>query len=1064
MNKRKSIPKSSLVLAVTMATTLCMSACSKTVDSGQHAVWQEQETEAEQSQTSWEEMLEEETLQTETLLEEMTQEETQQEETAQKQTQTTTNKKIQKEKSEKKEEMKEVIKIEEEQVPQDENINGKDEKNKNVSQKQETDFSNQQADESDQNTEENDTDEKNDVVQKPDESQINTEYKLVWEDDFNATELNRDDWNVELHEPGWVNQEWQEYVDSEENIYLQDGNLIIQAVKATKDGKDYYTSGRVNTQNKHDYKYGKFEVRAKVPSGKGFLPAFWMMPTDENVYGQWPKCGEIDIMEVLGDKTDTAHGTLHYGEPHTQKQGTYQLDKGDFSSEYHVYACEWEPGEIRFYVDGELYFTQNDWFTKREEFGEVTYPAPFDQPFYMILNVAVGGSWVGYPDESTKFDENARMVVDYVRVYQKDSYDENVEKPEHNVVLREPDSTGNYINNSDFSQSESMEDGQDWEFLTALGGLGKADIADGQLCIETQNAGTADYSIQIVQAGVPLEKGWKYRLSFDAYAAEERTMITDVSAPDLNYTRYLNDMQLNLTTEMQRFEFEFDMTADSDANGRVEFNLGNQNSKATVYIDNVRVEKVEEIAITENQKTVLPDGNYVYNGQFNEGSNRLSYWEVKNACDGANIYVTNENLNREFVAEVPVNVNNREDIILKQTDIALSGGKTYKFTLDAYGNQAQEIEARIAGQTFTIALTEDKKTYTFVLETGENVKASDLEFLLGTAGTIHLDNVRIQEDGMIVNGDFVNGTVGYEIYINESAKVSYGVDELTENASMGFTIEDTGSQDWMIQLKQNNIKLEQGKWYKLTFEAKSDLDRTIMYALQRDGSSDDNWIPYSGTQKIQVSSDYEKYEHIFKMKNDTDAQTILSISMGAVNDERITQKHTIYIDNIVLEETQQPQQPENTKGDLLIKNGDFSKGMENWENAITNPAAATLDTEEGKVVYHIENVGDEEWHIQLKQSGITLEQGKTYELTLKLKSDESRTVKAALLTQTYDWYGGADIELEKDEMMEMQTSVYVEKETDTDITFVLSMGVIADKDTPASNIEIYQIGLKEIEE
>ena len=147
-----------------------------------------------------------------------------------------------------------------------------------------------------------------------------------------------------------------------------------------------------------------------------------MMPTDEDFYGQWPKCGEIDIMEVLGDNTGTTHGTLHFGEPHTQSQGTYRLTKGDFAREYHVYACEWEPGEIRFYVDDVLYFTEKDWFTKKDGADKAAYPAPFDQPFYMILNVAVGGSWVGYPDETTQFGENARLVVDYVRVYQKDEF------------------------------------------------------------------------------------------------------------------------------------------------------------------------------------------------------------------------------------------------------------------------------------------------------------------------------------------------------------------------------------------------------------------------------------------------------------------------------------------------------------------------------------------------------------------------------------------------------------------------------------------------------------------
>ena len=894
--------------------------------------------------------------------------------------------------------------------------------------------------------------------------QIDSEYKLVWEDNFEGDKLNRDDWNVELHEPGWVNQEWQEYVDSDENIYVKDGNLIIQAVKTEKDGKDYYTSGRVNTQNKHDFKYGRFEARAKVPSGKGFLPAFWMMPTDESFYGQWPKCGEIDIMEVLGDKTNTAHGTLHFGEPHTQKQGTYKLETGDFSNDYHVFACEWEPGEMRFYVDDVLYFTENDWFTKRNGFGEVAYPAPYDQPFYMILNVAVGGSWVGYPDETTKFEDNARLVVDYVKVYQKDSYDETVEKPVHEVVLREPDETGNYVNNGDFSKNESLSDEKDWSFLEALGGEGSATISNGELKIETNNAGTADYSIQMVQAGIPLEKGWKYRLSFDAYADEARTMITSVTAPDLNYSRYLEDTKLDITQEQKNYSYEFDMISDSDANGRVEFNLGNQKSTATVYIDNVRLEKVEKIEIKEDEKTVLPDGNYVYNSSFNEGANRMDYWSVDNHCEGAKVFVSNENLVRELKAEVPESVSALDAVILKQSPIALSGGKTYKFTFDARSDEEKTVQARVAGKTFDVSLTRENKTYSFTIDTDEDLNGTELEFLLGAAGTTYIDNVRIQEDGMIVNGDFVNGMVGYEVYVNESAKATYGVDELTEKSAMGFTIEDTGDQDWMIQLKQNNIKLEKNKWYKLSFNAKSDLDRTIMYALQRDGSSDDDWTPYSGTQKIDVNGDYQKFECVFQMKNDTDEQTILSISMGAVNGNRITQKHTVFIKNISLEETEEQKIEEKPLGEELIVNGDFSNDQDNWENAINAPGEADVDFSNGKAVYNIKNVGSEEWHIQLKQPGITLENGNKYELCLKAKSDEARTIKAALLTASYDWYGGADIDLKKDTEEEVIIPIYVDKATDTDITLVVSMGIMEGKDTPVSTIEIDDISLKKVSE
>lgn len=271
---------------------------------------------------------------------------------------------------------------------------------------------------------------------------MNQAYKLVWEDNFEGDTLNLDNWSYETHEPGWVNAELQEYVVSEENTYVRDGLLYIRptqrldeagnAIYEERDGKRYKTcfSGRINTLGKHEFQYGRFEARAKVPKGKGFLPAFWMMPADEDHYGQWPKCGEIDIMEVLGDKLSRTYGTLHFGEPHTQSQGYYDLPDGaaDFGSDFHVFACEWDPSEFRFYVDDEMFFTANDWFTKRPGEEEAPYPAPYDQPFYIILNLAVGGSWVGYPEDDAVFGEDAQFVIDYVKVYAKDSYDTNVTK------------------------------------------------------------------------------------------------------------------------------------------------------------------------------------------------------------------------------------------------------------------------------------------------------------------------------------------------------------------------------------------------------------------------------------------------------------------------------------------------------------------------------------------------------------------------------------------------------------------------------------------------------------
>lgn len=733
--------------------------------------------------------------------------------------------------------------------------------------------------------------------------EIDAEYKLVWEDEFEEDTLNLKDWNYEYHEPGWVNNELQEYVDSPENIYIQNGELVIQAIKIVdENGNVTYTSGRVNTQNKHDFKYGRFEARLKVPSGKGFLPAFWMMPTDENLYGQWPKCGEIDIMEVLGDRTNQTHGTLHFGEPHTQSQGSYTLSTGDFASEYHIFACEWEPGEMRFYVDGELYYTANDWFTKKTGYGEVTYPAPYDQPFYMILNLAVGGNWPGNPDASTEFGENAALRVDYVRVYQKDGYDENVAKPEKEQSFTEPDESGNYIVNGDFAEAEDLETDENWQFLLAGTGKGSAEISDGMIHVTTENAGDLDYSVQLVQPKIPMIYGNRYRISFDAYADEERSMLVGISAPDNGWIRYFPDTGTELKTEKQTYQYEFTMTQESDANGRLEFNMGNRQSTAGIHITNIRVEKIGEIDVESGEKNVLPDGNYVYNGEFQEGKDRLAYWTMENQCADARAIVTNENNVRELKVTVTDTVEALNAVTVKQTLAFMPAGKEYILSFDAYADSAKTIQTQIAGRTFDSGLTTEKTTYKYAFKTESALQEAEIMFLLGVPGDIYIDNVRIQEDVILMNGDFSNGMTGYEVYAYTASDVSYVIDSLSENNAFSIAILNTGDADWKIQLKQSGITLEKGKIYKLSMDVKSTMDRKVMYALQRDGSADDNWLPYSGSQIVETTQDYQTFSVTFEMMEETDTAVILSISMGAVEGTAIQDKHSVVIDNISLEE------------------------------------------------------------------------------------------------------------------------------------------------------------------
>ncbi len=252
----------------------------------------------------------------------------------------------------------------------------------------------------------------------PEDAVIPEGYHFIWSDEFNGDAL-ENTWFRESHAPGWVNNELQRYTTDEVNSYVADGNLIIQPTCEIDDnGNANYNSGRICSVGGFSFEYGYIEARIRVPEGQGYLPAFWMLPA-KNTYGSWPASGEIDIMEVVGSQPDTCYGTLHYGNPHDMTQGS-TVYGGNLYDDYHIYACEWTPDEITFYLDGEPYFSTSDWFSSTTSGTARDFPAPYDQEFYIIFNVAVGGDWPGDPDETTPFDERAQMKVDWVRVYQKD--------------------------------------------------------------------------------------------------------------------------------------------------------------------------------------------------------------------------------------------------------------------------------------------------------------------------------------------------------------------------------------------------------------------------------------------------------------------------------------------------------------------------------------------------------------------------------------------------------------------------------------------------------------------
>lgn len=241
-----------------------------------------------------------------------------------------------------------------------------------------------------------------------------TGYQLVWSDEFDYTgKPDSTKWGYDIGDNGWGNNELQYYTNDEVNARAENGMLVLEAHNYP-DAEVQYTSARLVTREKGDWLYGKFEIKARLPYGKGIWPAIWMLPTDW-FYGGWAASGEIDIMELLGHEPDRVYGTLHYGgspPANVHTGNNYTLQNSTFASDFHIFTLEWEKEEMRWYIDGELYATQNEWYTQGHE-----YPAPFDKKFHLIFNIAVGGNWPGYPDENTTFPQ--RMEVDYVRVYQK---------------------------------------------------------------------------------------------------------------------------------------------------------------------------------------------------------------------------------------------------------------------------------------------------------------------------------------------------------------------------------------------------------------------------------------------------------------------------------------------------------------------------------------------------------------------------------------------------------------------------------------------------------------------
>jgi beta-glucanase (GH16 family) len=242
------------------------------------------------------------------------------------------------------------------------------------------------------------------------------DWQLVWSDEFDGAELDETNWNRQVVEAGHFNKEWQRYTNSTDNAYIEDGALVLKAIhEGEAHGLDQYTSARLNTAGKQSWKYGKISARMKLPYGQGIWPAFWMLGANINENGgdtPWPQCGEIDIFELYGSKNDSAvEGNLHYANTdnkHTMMGAMgYELEEGIFADDYHIFELEWTAEKMTWLVDGNAYHSYS-----------ITAPemSEFHEEFFILLNIAVGGTYADYPNATSSFPQ--MMYVDWIRVYQ----------------------------------------------------------------------------------------------------------------------------------------------------------------------------------------------------------------------------------------------------------------------------------------------------------------------------------------------------------------------------------------------------------------------------------------------------------------------------------------------------------------------------------------------------------------------------------------------------------------------------------------------------------------------
>ncbi|EFM08473.1 glycoside hydrolase family 16 [Paenibacillus curdlanolyticus YK9] len=814
------------------------------------------------------------------------------------------------------------------------------------------------------------------------------QWQLVWNDEFNEPTIDASKWTP--IDTGVVyNNELEAYNRNNATI-AKDGDrsvLSIEAKKESYSGKNY-TSAKLISQNKGDWTYGKMVVRAKLPVEQGMWPAIWLMPTDESHYGGWPASGEIDMMELIGGAANKnrVYGTLHFDSiqpdgSHGSDQNTFELPSGQsFNDDYHDFQLEWLPGVIRMYVDGQLYHEVTDWKTRGPGQPEdYTYPAPFDRPFYMILNLAVGGDWPGAPNADF---ESGQMKVDFVRVYAyKDlsSWPDVTGQPPVPTPQRAPQADGNQLYNAQFTEGADQNGvPQSWQFLLNANGAGSVAVVDDALKgkaakVSIAQPGDELYSIQLTQMPMYVQKGKKYKVTFDARADASRSIMTKVNQFQKSWKNYSGEQSFALSTSWHSYDYTFDMQESTDNNARFEFNLGR--NAETVYVANVKLVEIGDATpapTVPGSRVALPDGNLVYNGTFDQGKDRLAFWSSAIKPDaqaqiGVNNFLAFPIMERQLSVDVANGGLAAESVALRQSGIPLEKNTTYGISFEARAETPRSVDINLASASSnsiqivggpSVQLGTELKSYSKDVNIGDGAAELEAELSLlfgGFAGKVYVDNVRMVKRGKPAH---VNG------YAHIAASDAWEMHGLQlENASEGG--KNVGYMD-EGDLLQYKISVEQDADYRISARvASGQASSQIRLSVKDEAGS----VISQSVYPLGDTGGWQTYKTIY----------FNPVSLRSGQGYYVTFEgadfNTVWVDLAANQ----------------VQNGKLDADLQGWNLATATQSSASRSND-GELVVQVSDTGTNWWDDQIQQYGLNIEKGKAYRLEFDAYASIPRTM------------------------------------------------------------------------